>query len=66
MSTHDAPGSRGKEGARYVDDIKAGNDALDAFMKPIHDAMKSTVSRPAKPMPPLVEVDSLTNDPPAR
>jgi hypothetical protein len=36
MSTHDAPGSMGKEGARYVDDIKAGNDALDALMEPIH------------------------------
>ena len=38
MSTHDAPGSKGKEGARYVDDIKAGNDALDALMQPIHEA----------------------------
>ena len=46
MSTHDAPGSRTKEGARYVDDIKAGNDALDAFMKPIHAAMSSGAWKP--------------------
>jgi hypothetical protein len=36
MSSHEAPGSMGKEGARYVDDIRAGNEALDAFMAPIH------------------------------
>jgi len=36
MSSHDAPGSLGKEGARYIDDIQAGNDALDALMAPIH------------------------------
>lgn len=36
MSTHDAPGSKGKEGARYVDDIAAGNQALDSLMAPVH------------------------------
>ncbi|WP_168709662.1 helix-turn-helix domain-containing protein [Rhodanobacter lindaniclasticus] len=46
MSTHDAPGSRTKEGARYVDDIKAGNDALDAFMKPIHAAKAGGAWKP--------------------
>lgn len=36
LSSHDSPGSLTMEGARYEDDIKAGNDALDAFMAPIH------------------------------
>lgn len=36
LSTHDGAGSLGREGARYIDDIKAGNDALDALMAPIH------------------------------
>ncbi len=37
LSSHDAPGSLRMEGARYEDDIAAGNDALAAFMQPIHD-----------------------------
>lgn len=55
MSTHDAPGSRAKEGARYVDDIKAGNDALDAFMKPIEAAM-NTVRKDGSQWKPEIHV----------
>jgi hypothetical protein len=36
LSSHNAPGTLTKEGARYLDDIQSGNEALDLMMAPIH------------------------------
>lgn len=40
LSFHDAPGSLSKEGARYEDDIAAGNDGLALLMAPVQTAMR--------------------------
>jgi hypothetical protein len=37
MSSHSEPGSLEKEGARFTEDLKAGNDAVDRFMAPIQE-----------------------------
>jgi hypothetical protein len=56
MSSHDAPGSLGKEGSRYVDDIKSGNDALAALMEPIHAERARLVRRKQKAWDPELHV----------
>lgn len=40
LSRHDPLGSRTMEGVRYVDDLKAGNDALDRFEHYYHHGNK--------------------------
>ena len=39
LSTHNAPGSKTKEGARYLRDLEAGLTALDRLMAPINAAI---------------------------
>jgi hypothetical protein len=41
LSFHDQPGSLSKEGARYEEDIKAGNDGLALMMAPVRAAIES-------------------------
>lgn len=56
MSSHAAPGSLEKEGSRYVDDIRAGNDALDALMAPIHAERARSVRNKKRPWNPEIHV----------
>jgi hypothetical protein len=37
LSSHDKPGSKYFEGKRYLADIKAGNQGMDALLKPLRD-----------------------------
>lgn len=37
LSSYDKPGSRSKEGSRYVDDIAAGNEGMDVLTKPFRN-----------------------------
>lgn len=48
LSTHDAAGSLHMEGARYEDDVEAGNVALERFMQPIKDEMARLVRNKEK------------------
>jgi hypothetical protein len=38
LSSHDRPGSKQMEGARYRDDVDAGNEAMERFLSPLGTA----------------------------
>jgi hypothetical protein len=46
LSFHDEPGSLSKEGARYEDDIAAGNEGLALLMEPVLEEISCTDWRP--------------------